>query len=71
MDLEKCIGRVKLKRINGDAWIIIKNDRECYGCGYRGEVRINYCRSRKVYFGYLDEDNKQLSLPFKEMERLS
>jgi hypothetical protein len=66
VDLEGCIGKVKVKKINGDTWMLIKADvvDPCITCKYCANVKINYCKNAKVYYKLL-EDDKQLNLPFK------
>jgi hypothetical protein len=65
MDLEDCVKQITVKKINGDVWMLLKSKcYECYGCPNHDELKINYCKSRRVYFAYLKEKDGQLSLPF-------
>jgi hypothetical protein len=61
INLEECLKKVKIKRINGDEWLF--TDKACENCSYNGEVIIHYCRSRQVYLKQYINKN-QLELPF-------
>jgi len=60
VDLEHCVSRVRVKKIGDETWMLLKNDHDaaCYACDSHGEVKINYCKNRRVYFEYLKEEKK-------------
>jgi predicted peroxiredoxin len=65
MNLEDCLKKVEIRKVNGDEWLFLKEP--CDDCSFSGEVKIYYCRSRQVYLRqYKEKDDKQLELPYKE-----
>ena len=63
--LEECVKRTTTRKVNGDEWLFLKEP--CNECPYYSQIKIHYCRSRKVYFKRY-EDKNQLELPFPRGE---
>jgi hypothetical protein len=61
-NLEECIKKVNIKKINGQEWMLL--NKECPNCKYCDEIKIYYCRNRRTYLKYY-QNPKQLILPFE------